>query len=78
MTKGKKGTTARATHRASDKPVAKAEKHLEPQPIGMVQLTGCRCRCGHEWLPRDKDDRPRVCPKCKSANWDRPKKFERK
>lgn len=22
-------------------------------------------------------EKPRVCPKCKSANWDRPKKFER-
>ncbi len=48
------------------------------KPIGMVPLTGCRCRCGHEWLPRDPDDKPRVCPKCKSPNWDRPKKFERK
>jgi hypothetical protein len=46
--------------------------------IGIVMLEGCRCRCGHEWLPRDKDDKPRVCPKCKSANWDRPKKFQRK
>lgn len=51
------------------KPVAK--------PIGMVQLGGCRCRCGHEWLSRDPNEKPRVCPKCKSANWDRPKKFER-
>lgn len=46
--------------------------------IGMVPLIGCRCRCGHEWLPRDKDEKPRVCPKCKSANWDREKLFERK
>jgi predicted Zn-ribbon and HTH transcriptional regulator len=45
--------------------------------IGVVQLSGCRCRCGHEWLPRD-GERPRVCPKCKSPNWDRPKLFERK
>jgi predicted Zn-ribbon and HTH transcriptional regulator len=47
------------------------------KPIGMVQLTGCRCRCGHEWLPRDATDKPRTCPKCKSANWDRLKKFSR-
>ena len=40
--------------------------------IGMVQLLGCRCRCGHEWLPRQTDEKPRVCPKCKSPNWDRP------
>jgi predicted Zn-ribbon and HTH transcriptional regulator len=45
--------------------------------IGMVQLLGCRCRCGHEWLPRG-EEKPRVCPKCKSANWDQEKKFERK
>ena len=24
------------------------------------------------------DEKPRTCPLCKSANWDRPKKFERK
>jgi predicted Zn-ribbon and HTH transcriptional regulator len=41
--------------------------------IGMVLLLGCRCRCGHEWLPRG-DEKPRVCPKCKSPNWDRPKR----
>jgi predicted Zn-ribbon and HTH transcriptional regulator len=46
--------------------------------IGMVRLLGCRCRCGHEWLPRDPTERPRVCPKCKSANWDRAKLWERK
>jgi len=56
--------------------MAKAKK-TDEKPIGMVPLTGCRCRCGHEWLPREPE-KPRVCPKCKSANWDRPKKFERK
>ena len=40
--------------------------------LGVVMLQGCRCRCGHEWLPRG-EEKPRVCPKCKSANWDRPK-----
>lgn len=40
--------------------------------LGMVYLLGCRCRCGHEWLPRERGEEPRVCPKCKSANWDRP------
>lgn len=46
--------------------------------IGVVPLTGCRCRCGHEWLPRVADEKPRVCPKCKSPNWDRPKQYVRK
>lgn len=45
-----------------------AKKTLE---IGMVKLDGCRCRCGHEWLPRKDDEKPRVCPKCKTPNWDR-------
>jgi len=40
--------------------------------IGMVSLYGCRCRCGHEWLPRITEEKPRVCPKCKSPNWDKP------
>jgi predicted Zn-ribbon and HTH transcriptional regulator len=46
--------------------------------IGMVKLDGCRCRCGHEWLPREKGERPVTCPKCKSPRWDKPKLFERK
>lgn len=46
-------------------------------PIGFVMLEGCRCRCGHEWLPRETTDTPRVCPKCKSPNWDRPKLIAR-
>lgn len=25
--------------------------------------------CGHRWFPRSFD-RPRICPKCKSARWD--------
>ena len=43
-----------------------------------VMIEGCRCRCGHEWIPHNMGEKPRQCPKCKSANWDRPKKFERK
>jgi transcription elongation factor Elf1 len=35
-------------------------------------------RCGHEWIPRvelkqlegELKDKPRICPKCKSAYWD--------
>jgi transcriptional regulator len=51
-------------------------------PLGIVDLKGCRCRCGHVWLPRirNEDDtfgRPATCPSCKSPLWDRPKQFER-
>lgn len=39
------------------------------------QPWGYRCeRCEHEWLPRDKDKEPRVCPKCKSPYWDTPRR----
>lgn len=56
--------------------MAKAAK-TDEKPIGRVMLLGARCRCGHEWLPRGVEE-PRVCPKCKSANWDRQKLYERK
>ena len=28
-------------------------------------------RCDHDWVSRLK--RPRVCPKCKSYSWDKPR-----
>ena len=31
-------------------------------------------RCEHKWIPY-LEDRPRVCPKCKSPYWDRPRKI---
>jgi len=31
-------------------------------------------RCGHQWMPREKDMEPRVCPKCKSPYWDKPRR----
>ena len=51
----------------------------EQQP-GEFKVSAYRCRCGHEWLPKSlsSQERPRVCPKCKSPNWDRPYKFRRK
>lgn len=50
---------------------------LPGSELGAVEITvlGCRCRCGHEWIAQGKV-RPKVCPKCKSANWDKPKKWE--
>jgi hypothetical protein len=32
------------------------------------------CR-GHEWRPHDLTQRPAVCPYCKAANWDKPKRM---
>lgn len=45
--------------------------------MGRVPITvmGYRCeRCDHEWIPRDAEQEPRVCPKCKSPYWNRPRK----
>ena len=45
--------------------------------MAKIKLTvpGYRCeRCRHEWVPRKPDEHPRVCPKCKSPYWDKPKK----
>jgi DNA-directed RNA polymerase subunit RPC12/RpoP len=41
-----------------------------------ITVMGYRCeRCGHEWIPRgDGEQEPKVCPKCKSPYWDRPRK----
>ena len=38
-----------------------------------ITLKGWECeRCKHQWVPREKDY-PKVCPKCKSPYWDRPR-----
>lgn len=39
---------------------------------------GYRCeRCGHEWIPRGSaDEEPKICPACKSAGWNSPRKSE--
>lgn len=55
--------------------------------MGMVKVDAYKCeRCGHVWLPRDLPinwdgnlntlDKapPRVCPSCKSAYWNTPRK----
>ncbi len=33
-------------------------------------IPGCTCRCGYMWKPRFFE-RPSVCPKCKSPNWNK-------
>lgn len=49
--------------------------------MAKVKLTvwGFRCeRCEHEWIPRDTENEPRVCPKCKSPYWNKPRKLASK
>ena len=45
--------------------------------MGRVPITvmGYHCeRCEHEWIPRSEADaEPKVCPKCKSPYWNRPR-----
>ena len=41
-----------------------------------ITVMGYRCeRCNHEWIPRDFNNEPAVCPKCKSPYWDRPRRM---
>jgi hypothetical protein len=41
-----------------------------------ITVMGFRCeRCGHQWVPRGSvEEEPRVCPKCRSPWWARPKR----
>jgi DNA-directed RNA polymerase subunit RPC12/RpoP len=39
-----------------------------------IKVMGYRCeRCEHEWVPKAQTE-PRVCPRCKSPYWNRPRK----
>ena len=41
-----------------------------------ITVMGFRCeRCEHEWIPRDVEQEPKVCPKCKSPYWNTPRKI---
>ena len=44
--------------------------------MGIEEITvkKCKCeRCRHNWITRS-NTLPKVCPKCKSPYWDRPRK----
>ena len=57
----------------------KGNEMMNKAEPGVISVPGYRCRCGHEWVnrPLNSSERPRVCPKCKSANWDRPYQSKR-
>lgn len=39
-----------------------------------IKIKGYKCeRCKHKWVPRN-NRKPIICPKCKSAYWDKPRK----
>lgn len=47
--------------------------------MGKVQVEANKCeRCGHVWMPRNNKEVPRVCPKCKSPYWNRPRREKQK
>ena len=47
--------------------------------MAKITLQGYKCeRCKHEWVPRNKEEYPNVCPKCKSPYWDKPRKKSNK
>jgi len=40
-----------------------------------ITVMGCRCdRCAYEWIPRDLQTTPTVCPACHSPYWNQPRK----
>ena len=39
-----------------------------------LRMLGFRCeRCDHAWIPPNPA-KPKVCPKCKTPYWDRPRR----
>ena len=41
--------------------------------MAKILISGWKCeRCSHKWAPRT-EEHPRVCPKCKSPYWDKPR-----
>lgn len=46
-------------------------------PDTQVTMSAYQCnRCDHVWVPKlyKSDSRPKVCPKCKSAYWESPRR----
>jgi len=52
--------------------VEKTREVQQPTQVETAIQTYKCLRCGHVWVPRKKE-KPRVCPKCKSPYWDKPK-----
>ena len=44
-----------------------------------ICIKGYKCNnCGNEWLPRSPKEKPLICPKCKSARWDKEPRKKKK
>ena len=48
-------------------------------PIGQTFVCICS-RCDHEWVPKRTTQvtLPKVCPRCKNPNWNKPKRETKK
>lgn len=46
--------------------------------MGKALIEGFECeRCKHQWIPRLKIvEEPVMCPKCKSAYWNKPRRID--
>ncbi len=53
----------------------KQNNNMKKEEFGAgVLIKGNRCsRCGYEWVPRDFEDVPETCPKCRSPYWSKKK-----
>jgi hypothetical protein len=51
--------------------------YLLDYDMGEIKLRGFICeRCNHKWLPRENEF-PKVCPTCKSQNWNTQRKLNK-
>ncbi|MCK4730412.1 MAG: hypothetical protein KAT28_03775 [Candidatus Aenigmarchaeota archaeon] len=44
--------------------------------IAKIECYVCE-RCNHKWIARNKKEKPKVCPKCKSPYWDTPRRIKK-
>ncbi|QLH07418.1 hypothetical protein [Nitrosopumilus ureiphilus] len=46
--------------------------------MAVIEKQAYRCdRCSHEWYPRlQTEELPAICPKCKSAYWNKPRRID--
>ena len=43
--------------------------------VGSVKVQAFKCeRCNYVWCPREKNDKPKTCAKCRSPYWDTPRR----
>ena len=44
--------------------------------MARIKVDGFRCnKCSHEWVARNKKEDPVICPKCKTARWDKDQRY---